>query len=101
MSTSITRYHDRFLSAAAEKIPRRHTASFPAGEARVAGQVMAWAQKHTKVAARETEVVMMALAALLEAVERVEPERPVLWETAVVGWSVATVLVEVRPLQAA
>ena len=58
-------------------------------------------QKYTKVAAREREVVMMALAALLEAVERVAPERPVLWETAVVGWSVVMLVVEVRPLQAA
>ena len=53
------------------------------------------------VAARERKAVMVVLAALLEVVERVEPEMPVLWEAAVVGWSAATLVVEVRPLQAA
>jgi hypothetical protein len=62
---------------------------------------MARVQKHTAVAAREREAVMMVLAALLEVVERVEPETPVLWEAAVVGWSVATLVVKVRALQAA
>jgi hypothetical protein len=56
---------------------------------------------HTMVAAREREAVMVVLAALLEVVERVEPERPVLRKAAVVGWSVAMLMVEVRPLQAA
>jgi hypothetical protein len=56
---------------------------------------------HTAVAAREREAVMVVLAALLGVVERVEPERPVLREAVVVGWSVATLMVEVRPLQAA
>ena len=62
---------------------------------------MAWAQKHTVVAAREREAVMVVVAALLEVGERVEPERPVLREAAVVGWSVATLVVKVRLLQAA
>ncbi len=62
---------------------------------------MAWVQKHTAVAAREREAVMMVVAALLELVERVEPETPVLWEAAVVGWSVATLEVKVLALQAA
>jgi hypothetical protein len=52
------------------------------------------------VAARERVAVMGVVAALLEVVERVEPETPVLREAAVVGWSVATA-VEVRPLRAA
>lgn len=62
---------------------------------------MAWVQKHTAVAAREREAVMVVLAALLEVVERVEPETPVPGEAAVVGWSVATVVREVRPRRAA
>jgi len=62
---------------------------------------MAWAQKETAVAAREREAVMVVLAALLEVVERVEPETPVLWEATVVGWSVATLVMEVRPQRAA
>ena len=53
------------------------------------------------VAARERKAVMVVLAALLEVVERVEPEMPVLWEAAVVGWSAATLVVEMRPQQAA
>jgi len=53
------------------------------------------------VAAREREAVMVVLVALLEVVVRVEPETSVLWEAAVVGWSVATLVVEVRPLRAA
>jgi len=53
------------------------------------------------VAARERGAVMVIVAALLEVVERVEPETPVLWAAAVVGWSVATLVVEVRPLRAA
>ena len=44
---------------------------------------------------------MVGLAALLEVVELAEPETPVLWEAAVVGWSVAPLVVEVRPLRAA
>ena len=56
---------------------------------------------HMAVAAREREAVMVVLAALLEVVERVEPERPVLGEAAVVGWSVAPVVREVRPRRAA
>ena len=44
---------------------------------------------------------MVVLTALHEVVERVEPERPVRREAAVVGWSVATLVVEVRPLRAA
>jgi hypothetical protein len=62
---------------------------------------MAWVQKHTAVAAKEREAVMVVLAALLEVVERVEPEMSVLREAAVVGWSVATLVMEVRPLRAA
>jgi hypothetical protein len=62
---------------------------------------MAWVQKYMAVAARERKAVMVVLAALLEVVERVEPETPVLWEAAVVGWSAATLVVEMRPLQAA
>jgi len=54
-----------------------------------------------RVAAREREAVMVVLVALLEVVERVEPETSVLWEAAVVGWSVATLVVEVRLLRAA
>jgi hypothetical protein len=95
------RSHDRFLSAAVSHLARRHTASFLPGKARVPGLVMAWVQKHTAVAAREREVVMVVLADLLEVEEPVEPERPVLREAAVVGWSVATLVVKVRPLQAA
>jgi hypothetical protein len=53
------------------------------------------------VAAREREAVMVILAVLLEVVERVEPETPVHWEAAVVGWSAATLVMEVRPLRAA
>ena len=77
------RYHDRFLSAATSKVSRRHTARFPAGKAWVAG------------------LMMVALAALHEVVERVDPERPVHREAVVVGWSVAMLVVEVRPLRAA
>ncbi len=44
---------------------------------------------------------MGVVAAILEVVERVEPETSVLWAAAVVGWSVATFVVEVRPLRAA
>ena len=62
---------------------------------------MVWVQKHVAVAARGSSAVMVVLAALLEAVDRVEPETPVLGEAAVVGWSVATLVVEVRPLLAA
>ena len=62
---------------------------------------MAWVQKQTALAAREREAVMVGLAALLEVVERVEPETPVLRQATVVGWSVATLVVEVRPLWAA
>jgi hypothetical protein len=62
---------------------------------------MAWAQKQTAVAAREREAVMVVLAASREVVQRVEPETPVLGEAAVVGWSVAILVVEVRPLLAA
>ena len=62
---------------------------------------MAWAQKHMAVAAREREAVRVLLAVLLEVVERVGPETPVLWEATVVGWSVATLVVGVRPLRAA
>jgi hypothetical protein len=62
---------------------------------------MAWVRKHTAVAAREREAVMVVLAVLLEVVERVEPETPVLWEATAVGWSAATLVVEVRLLRAA
>ena len=82
------RYHDRFLSAV-KYLSRRRTASFPAGKALVAGLIMEWRQRH------------MALAVLLEAVEQVEQEWPVLWEAVVVGWSVATLVEELRSLQAA
>ena len=44
---------------------------------------------------------MAILAVPLEVVERVEPETPVLWEGAVVGWSAATLVVEVRPQRVA
>jgi hypothetical protein len=44
---------------------------------------------------------MVVLAALLEVVERVELETPVRWEAAVVGWSAATLVMEVRRLRAA
>lgn len=98
MSTNITRYHDRFLSAAASNFPRLHTASFPVGKAWVAGLVMEWVQKDTTVAAREREVMTVALAAFLEVVE---PERSALWEAAVVGWSEARIVVELRVLKAA
>jgi hypothetical protein len=101
MSTNIMHCHDRFLSAAAYHVSRHHTASFPAGKAWGAGLVMAWIQKHTAVAAREREIVMVALAVLLEVVEQVEPETPVLGEVVVVGWSVAPVVLEVRPQRAA
>ena len=73
--------------------------SFPAGKAWGAGLVMAWVQKHMAVVAREREAVRGTLAVLLEVVERVEPETPVLWEATVVGWSVATLVV--RSLRAA
>jgi hypothetical protein len=59
---------------------------------------MAWVQKETAVAAREREAVMVVLAVLLEVVERVEPETPVRWEAAVVGWSAATLVVKMRRL---
>jgi hypothetical protein len=62
---------------------------------------MARVQKHTAVAAREREAVMVVLAALLEVVERVELETPVLEEAAVVGRSAATLVMEVRRLWAA
>jgi hypothetical protein len=62
---------------------------------------MAWVQMHTVVAAREREAVRVALAALLEVVERGEPETPVLREAVVVGWSAANVVREVRPRRAA
>lgn len=41
------------------------------------------------------------MAALLEGVERVEPETPVRWEAAVVGRSVATLVMDARPPRAA
>ena len=41
------------------------------------------------------------VAVLLEVVERVELETPVLREAVVVGWSVANVVREVRPRRAA
>jgi hypothetical protein len=63
--------------------------------------VMAWVQKHMAVVAREREAVRGTLAVLLEVVERVEPETPVLGEAVVVGWSVATVVRGVRPRRAA
>jgi hypothetical protein len=44
---------------------------------------------------------MVGLAALLEVVERVDPETPGLRAAAVDGWSVATVAGKVRPLRAA
>jgi len=91
------RYHHRFLPAAAYPVSRRH----PAGKTWGAGLVMAWVQKHTPVAARGREAVRGVVAALLEVVERVEPETPVLWEATVAGWSVATLVVGVRPLRAA
>ena len=62
---------------------------------------MAWVQKHTPVAARGREAVRGVVAALLEVVERVELETPVLREAVVVGWSVANVVREVRPRRAA
>ena len=65
------------------------------------GLVMVWVQKHMEVVARVRGVVRVALTALLVAVERAEPERPALWEAAVVGWSAATLAVELRALQAA
>ena len=94
-------YHHRFLPAAAYHVSRRPPASFPAGKTWGAGLVMAWVQKHTPVAARGREAVRGVVAALLEVVERVEPETPVLWEATVVGWSVATSVVGVRSLRAA
>ncbi len=60
---------------------------------------MAWVQKH--MAAREREAARVTLAVLLEVVERVEPETPVLREAVVVGWSVANVVIEVRQRRAA
>jgi hypothetical protein len=101
MSTNIRWSHDRFLSAAAYNFSRRHPASFPAGKTWVPGLVLAWAQKHMAVAAREKEAVRVLVAVLLEVVERVEPETPVLREAIVVGWSVANVVREVRPRRAA
>ena len=62
---------------------------------------MAWVQKHTPVAARGREAVRGVVAALLEVVERVEPETRVLGEATVVGWSAVTLVVEVRLLRAA
>jgi hypothetical protein len=59
------RYHDRFLSAAAYNVSRRHTASFPAGEFWGPGLVMARVQKQMVGAAREREAGMVVLAALL------------------------------------
>jgi hypothetical protein len=53
---------------------------------------------HTEMAVRESVLVMPVLAALVEMLEPVEPEMPVLWKPAAVGWSVATVEVEVRLL---
>ncbi len=44
---------------------------------------------------------MGVLAAILEVVERVELETPVLRKAAVVGWSVATLVVQGRPLRTA
>jgi len=79
------RSHDRFLPAAAYNLSRRHPASFPPGKTWVPGLVMAWAQKHMAVAAREREAVRGGVAAPLEVVERVEPETPVLREAVVVG----------------
>src|SRR5258708_2560464 len=101
MSTNIMRYHDRFLPAAVYHVSLRHPASFPPGKTWGAGLVMAWVQKHTAVAARGREAVRGVVAALLEVVERVAPETPVLWEATVVGWSVATLVVGVRSLRAA
>jgi hypothetical protein len=63
--------------------------------------VLAWAQKHMAVAAREREAVRVLVAVLLEVVERVELETPVLREAVVVGWSVAKVVRAVRPRRAA
>jgi hypothetical protein len=54
---------------------------------------MARVQKHTAVAAREREAVMV--------VERVELETPVLEVAAVDGRSAATLVKEVRQLRAA
>src|SRR5260370_37830297 len=99
MSTNLRWSHDRLLSAAYQ-CSRRHTASFPAGKAWVAGLVMAWVQKHMAVVAREREAVRGTLAVLLEGVERGEPETPVLGEAGVVGWSVGKVVIEVRPRRA-
>jgi hypothetical protein len=101
MSTNIMRYHHRFLPAAAYHVSRRPPASFPAGKTWAAGLVMAWVQKHTPVAARGRQAVRGVVAALLEVVERVALKTPVLWEAAVVGWSVATLVVRVRSLRAA
>src|SRR5258708_7761411 len=102
MSTNIRRYHNRFLSAAASNCSRRHSARFPAGKAWVPpGLVMTGVQKLTALAAREREAEMVGLAALLEVVERVDPETSGPGEAAVDGWSVATLVVEVRPLRAA
>ena len=100
MSTNLRWSHDRLLSAAYQ-CSHRHPASFPAGKAWGAGLVMAWVQKHTPVAARGREAVRGVVAALLEVVERVALKTPVLWEAAVVGWSVATLVVGVRSLRAA
>jgi hypothetical protein len=101
MRTNIRWSHDRFLSAAAYNCSRCHPASVAVGKATVPGPVMAWVQKHMAVAAREKEAVRVPVAVLLEVVERVEPETPVLGEAVVVGWSVANVVREVRPRQAA
>lgn len=58
--------------------------------------MMVRVQKHTEVAAREREVVMVVLAALLEVVERVELETPVLEVAAVVGRSAAALARRLR-----
>jgi hypothetical protein len=60
---------------------------------------MAWVQKH--MAAREREAVRATLAVLFEVMERVEPETPVFGEAIVVRWTVATLVLEVRPRRAA
>ena len=54
---------------------------------------MARIPERTVGAARE--MVMVVLAALLEMVEWVEPEMEMLREAAVVGWSLATSVMEV------
>lgn len=54
---------------------------------------MAWIPERTVGAARE--MVMVVLDALLEMVERVEPEMEMLREADVVGWSLATPVMQV------